>query len=119
MTKEEQKQFDEAYAPLIAYENEQQALKEKHLKFVKDYVVDGTYNDILEYIKDCDSTSKFEITEEKPKDEDIEDLSDDFDYLKTVWVDQYCNGGYIGDDFAGWVFIKITDIKYLKFHYSM
>jgi hypothetical protein len=118
MTKEE-KQFDEAYAPLIAHEKEQQALKEKCLKFVKDYVVDGTYSDILEYIKDCDFTDQFDITEENPKNEDAEDLSGDFDYLKTVWINQYCNGGYSGDDFAGWVFIKITDTKYLKFHYSM
>ena len=119
MTKKEQKQFDDAYAPLIAYDNEQQELKEKCLKFVKDHVSDGIYYDTLDYVKDCDSTDQFEITEEKPKDEDVEDLSDDFDFLKNVWVDQYCNGGYVGDDFAGWVFIKITNIKYLKFHYSM
>ncbi|AGO48310.1 hypothetical protein Phi17:1_gp34 [Cellulophaga phage phi17:1] len=119
MKEQERKQYNEAHASLIAYDKEQQELKEKNLKIVKDYVVSETYNDILEYIKYYGFTSQFSITEKKPKDVYIEDVSDDFDYLKNVWVDQYCDGVYFGDDFAGWVFIKITDIKYLKFHYSM
>jgi hypothetical protein len=117
MTKEEQKQWDDAYAPLIAHDKEQNDIKDKCLKYVKAQVRDELYNDIIEYIKDSDFTDRFEITKVKPNDK-CKQL-EDFDYLKEVWVDQYSNGGYMGDDFAGWVNLKISKKEYLKFHYSM
>ena len=116
MTKEE-KQYEEGFLGLTAYDKEQNDIKDKCLEYVKAQVIAELYNDIIEYIKDSDFTDRFEITKVKPNDECKQ--SEDLDHLKEVWVDQYNNGGYFGDDFAGWVFIKITDTKYLKFHYSM
>ena len=73
--------------------------------------------DILEYIEECDFTYQFEITKEKPNIKTKQ--TEDFEYLKEVFVDQYCDGGYVGDSFAGWVCIPINKKEYLKFHYSM
>jgi acetamidase/formamidase len=117
MTKEEQKHWDDAYAPLIAHDKEQNDIKVKCLDYVKTQVTTELNNDIIEYIKVCVFTDRFEITEVKPNDKCKQ--KEDFDYLKEVWVDQYCNGGYVGDDFAGLVNIKINKKEYLKFHYSM
>lgn len=117
MTKEEQKQWDDAYAPLIAHDNEQNDIKIKCLDYVKTQVTSELHNDIIDYIKECDFTDRFEITEVKPNDKCKQ--AEDYDYLNEVWVDQYCNGGYVGDDFAGWVNVKINKKEYLKFHYSM
>lgn len=115
MTVEEQ--VEDAYAPLIAYEKEQSEIKSKCLDYVKTQVSDDLYDDILDYIESCDDTSIFEITSEEPKTKHRQ--SEDYDHLKEVWVDQYCNGGYTGDSFAGWIHIKINNKEYLKFHYSM
>jgi len=117
MTKKNKKQWDNAYAQLIAHDKEQNDIKVKCLIYVKMQVRTEFYNEVMEYIKDCDFTQIFEITKVKPNDKYKQ--SEDFDHLKEVWVDQYCNGGYLGDDFAGWVNIKINEKEYLKFHYSM
>lgn len=34
------------------------------------------------------------------------------------FVDQYCNGGYSGDEFRGWICFPMKNGKFLKFHYS-
>ena len=43
--------------------------------------------------------------------------------IQGLWVNQWCNGGYCGDDYEGDLYIKIThptnDSKYLKIPYSM
>lgn len=38
--------------------------------------------------------------------------------IKGWWVDQWRNGGYEGDDFAGDIYIKLKKDKYLKIYYS-
>jgi len=40
-------------------------------------------------------------------------------YRFKVFVDQYCDGGFVGDDFAGSVCIPIKNGNYLKFKYEM
>ena len=34
------------------------------------------------------------------------------------YVDKYCNGGYSGDDYQGWICFPMKNGKFLKFHYS-
>tara|TARA_R110000851_G_C12740486_1_gene530797 strand:+ start:238 stop:585 length:348 start_codon:yes stop_codon:yes gene_type:complete len=111
------KQYEEGFLGLAAHDKEQNDIRAKCLTYVATQVTIKLFDDIIEYIKDCDFTDRFEITEVKPKDNDKQ--SEDFDYLKEVWVDQYCDGGYVGDDYAGSVNININKKEYLKFHYSM
>jgi hypothetical protein len=117
LPKEEQKQWEDAYAPLLEHDRKENEKRFKCLEYVKSKVEKPLYDEILEYIKECEFTDQFEISKNTP---DIKTKqSEDFEYLKEVFVDQYCNGGYVGDDFAGWVNIKIDKDEYLKFHYSM
>ena len=117
ITDAEKKQWDEAYAPLVKWEVEQDKKRVASILIVKNNVSDDLYNDILEYIGECDYTTNFEITSVTPDKENKQEGEGDF--IKEIWVDQYCNGGYGGDDFAGWIHIKINKTEYLKFHYSM
>ena len=71
-------------------------------------------NDIKACLVDSEAHGKLEIVDNPGIDPQMEDWRS-FDH---ILVDQYCNGGYVGDDFAGWVYIPVGN-KYLKSHYSM
>lgn len=43
----------------------------------------------------------------------------DYGSIKEYWFDQYVNGGFTGDTFEGYIYVKIKNGKYLKFSYSM
>lgn len=114
ITKEQEEQ---AFQELLAYDQEQMQKRIDSLEIVKKNVSHNMYEDIIHYIVECYHTEQFEITKEVPNDEHKQ--KEHYDYLTEVWVNQYCNGGYVGDDYAGWIWIKINAIEYLKFHYSM
>lgn len=118
MTPEEQKQWEDAYAQIIAYDKEEHQKKLKCLEFVKQQVSKEMYEDILHYIQECDQTEGFEITSKEPSSECLQTESG-YECLKEAWVDQYTNGGYTGDHYEGCVHLKINQSEYLKFHYSM
>lgn len=50
------------------------------------------------------------------KDEHPEDIPP---FVEEEWIDQYQNGGYSGDSYAGYTYLKIAEDTYLKFHYQM
>ena len=70
--------------------------------------------DIRECLKESEAHGKLEIVDHP----DIKPQEEDWGSFDHILVDQYCNGGYVGDDFAGWVYIPVGG-KYLKSHYSM
>ena len=70
--------------------------------------------DIMECLKESEAHGKLEIVD-RPN---IEPQEEDWGSFDHVLVDQYCNGGHVGDDFAGYIYIPIGG-KYLKSHYSM
>lgn len=43
----------------------------------------------------------------------------DGELIKEEWVNQTTNGGFTGDDFAGSIYFKLKNGKYLEFGYSM
>ena len=70
--------------------------------------------DIMECLDETCTHGKLEIVD-RP---DIEPQKEDWGSFDHILVDQYCNGGYVGDDFVGWLYIPVGE-KYLKSHYSM
>ncbi len=42
----------------------------------------------------------------------------DIDHFSHEYVDQTCNGGYNGDDYAGMIYLPVTETEYLAFYYS-
>lgn len=114
LTDKQQKEYNEIISEMIGFENKQHELKLKCLEVVKSNFSETDYEDILHYIEHCDFTDRFEITTKAPDFEKEDEV-----YGLGLWVDQYRNGGYSGDSFAGCIFIKINQTEYLKFHYSM
>lgn len=87
------------------------------LRVVRRLVRPKVYQDILKYIEDCETTTEFSIVTEPGADKDKQDESPyAFEY---AYVNQYCNGGYTGDSYAGCVCIPLNAGKFLRFHYSM
>lgn len=85
------------------------------LQDLKEKLGEGYVSEILECLEDSEAHGKLEIVD-KP---DIKPQEEDWGHFDHVLVDQYENGGYSGDDFAGYIYIPINDGKYLKSHYSM
>lgn len=87
------------------------------MREVRRLVRPKVYRDILRYIEDCDRTTEFSIVTEPGAERDKQD---ERGYaFKVAYVNQYENGGYTGDSYAGWVLIPLNAGKFLKFHYSM
>lgn len=102
---------------MLAADLEQHRLEMAAMREVRRLVRPKVYRDILEYIKDCDRTSEFSIVSEPCDEKDKQDESPyAFGY---AYVNQYENGGYSGDSYAGWVRIPLNAGKLLKFHYAM
>ena len=100
-----------------AYYEAERRQESAAMREVRRLVRPKVYRDILEYIKDCDHTTEFSIVTEPGSDKDKQD---ERGYaFKFAYVNQYCNGGYTGDSYAGWVVIPLNAGKFLKFHYSM
>lgn len=73
---------------------------------------------IHDEIEDSGYTNMYEIIETSGK-PPISDLLYQSGRGIDIWVDQYRNGGYTSDDFAGKCYIRLTDTKFLLYHYSM
>ncbi len=76
------------------------------------------YNELVEYLEMEDCYYSPSIVD-KPKGEKQIITDSEGDLLKEEWVNQTTNGGYTGDDFAGTIYFKLSEGRYLEFHYSM
>lgn len=74
---------------------------------------------IQEEIDDYGYTENFKIVETKNGRCPMSGLRYQANRPFDIWVDQYRNGGITGNDFAGEIYIRLTDNKFLNFHYSM
>lgn len=109
-----EEQEREAFEGLMAYEQEQENQRKAVMDIVKCSVSEEYYKELMEYIKECDLTHTFTIEDKpygKPQYEG--------EILETVHVDQYVNGGYTGDTFAGSISIEFAKGRFLTFHYNM
>lgn len=57
-------------------------------------------------------------TKQKFDDEYLEDMPKKFKYLKFEYCDQQCNGGYIGDEYYGYVYYPLPNGQYMKVWYE-
>ena len=99
----------------ISSEGKERMKEASILNDVKSKVSEGVYDDILHFISGHDETRDYKITD-KPKGEYQEE--EEYDHLQGVYVDQTCNGGYVGDDFAGTISIEIGRNEFFEFYYS-
>lgn len=73
----------------------------------------------LEAVKDCLKESEAHGKLELVRSPEIEKQEEDWDEFDHILVDQYVNGGYLGDDFAGDIYIPLRGDLYLKSFYQM
>lgn len=66
------------------------------------YYLDHTYWNYLELVKE--PAGKFQ-----------ED--DEWGSFNGVWIDEHSNGGYWGDEYAGYLYIKLKENLYMKAYY--
>ena len=107
--------LDEFYKEEIRIAQEEakfnnEILDSLRLTLGKEYV-----EDIIECLKESEAGGKLEIVPNPG----IKKQNEDWGSFDHILVDQYVNGGYLGDEFAGYVYIPINDGQYLKSHYSM
>ena len=43
----------------------------------------------------------------------------DYSAIKWEWVDQYTNGGYLGDEYAGYIYVQVKPDRFLRMQYEM
>lgn len=114
----EQKQALQEYHEIMLQEkNERQEQIKQTLALVKTLVSEKQYVAITDWIKDEENSiwGKLEIVT-KPKGE-WQTGSEDEDgcywtVLKGMYVDQYV--GYCGDDYSGYLTVKLNETKYLQ-----
>ena len=113
-------EMDKAMKECIEYENEIARKDQRLLNEIK-YIKGESYIKALgELIESLDQTSGYSIVDKPKGDYQKEYWHEE---ISGIWVDQWRNGGYTGDDFAGDVYVKIKRNnkidKYLKIPYSM
>lgn len=84
-------------------------------KAIEKVLGDEYLKDVLECLEESEANGKIELVRNPGENRQEEDWGS----FEHILVDQYCNGGYVGDDFAGYVFIPLRKDLYLKSHYSM
>jgi iron only hydrogenase large subunit-like protein len=97
------------------YEEDLAHDKEVLLEIQKN-VSENMYNDIMEYLSECECCEgTLELVDSPPK----FDAQNENEYLfKKAWVDQRV--GICGDDYHGYIWIPIESMsKYLMFYFSM
>lgn len=48
----------------------------------------------------------------------LEETPDEYKFITYEYVDQQVNGGYSGDDYAGYIYYPLPDGKFMKVYYN-
>jgi len=115
LTPEEKEHHDEFCRVMKEYDDNIANKNNKVFEEIKKLVSDKYLKDVKDCLYQSECEGIYELVE-KPN---IEPQEEDWDSFDHILVDQYRNGGYVGDDFAGYIYIPVKDNTYLKAHYSM
>lgn len=88
-------------------------IQQRILKRIKKRVSASWYNAIVNFLEDQDYIHDFSIIDKPVGQRQKEDYR-----FAHSYIDQYCNGGMSGDDFAGQACLPIRGGLYFSFHYS-
>jgi hypothetical protein len=102
--------YNEAIRKEEALEYDKQA---KILKRIKNRVSPSWFKAISDFLEDQEYAHDFSITDKPVGNRQKEDYR-----FAHSYIDQYSNGGYSGDDFAGQACLPIRGGLYFSFHYS-
>lgn len=117
MTEELNKEGEDvmnAWAEYMKKELEQRNEILKHIEELTSSKYRKTVNDCLE---ESESTGNLKLVDISTIIGDYQE--EDWTEFDHVYVNQTIDGGYTGDEFAGYIYIPITKKLYLKSYYSM
>lgn len=119
-TEEEKKQFAEAMNDMYKAAMEVEAHNLRIMKAIHSVKGQTFFDDLCDLLKynECGG-GIFPHPDEIVRKKAGELAEEDFGSIQQFWVDQYENGGYTGDSYAGYIYVEIKPGKYLKAHYSM
>jgi len=109
------KGLDEFYQEEIERAKKEVEINNKILDTLRETLGKEYVDDILECLMVSEANGELEIVSNPG----IKKQEEDWGSFDHILVDQYVNGGYLGDDYAGWVYIPINNGLYLKSHYNM
>lgn len=94
----------------------EQAKQTKLLENIRKQKGDKFYNSLISLMADCEADGVNSMVVAEPIGRFQEE---GWGNIKDYWIDQYENGGITGDNYAGYVYVKLKDGKYFRFHYSI
>ena len=112
---EERKEMAKYYAAEAAQEAEWALWNGRIFRAILNQLGEEYLKDVMGCLDDSEAYDKFQLV----RNPDVKRQKEGWDSFDHILVDQYCNGGYAGDDFAGYIYIPLKEGLYLKSHYSM
>lgn len=115
MTDEE---VQEILANYAGYQKEEQIINNKSndrlFRAVRSVAGEVFLRDLVECMEENGCSGRLDITQ-SPSGHFQEEKWESFD---GMWVDQYVDGGQIGDTFEGCIYVKVREGKYIRGHYN-
>jgi len=115
-TKTKDFDLDVLQREMLQIEEERLKKYNKILEYVKSKVSSEIFQDILFSIKMSENTMDYKIVNEPAG---TFQKDDEFEFLDGYWVNQTVNGGFVGDEYAGDIYIKIDENEYFTYFYRM
>lgn len=116
--------MDAHFAEINAWYNDVDRKNQRLLKALKSVKGEKFHDEFLELLNESehggmltDPTIKI-VRIDKIELKEYECVKGEYKSFK-FYVNQYVNGGYTGDNYAGNIYVPIKKDKYLEFHYEM
>jgi len=106
----------EAYEEMARHEEAEERRRAMMFTFVERRYGADYRKAVEECLKDAGYISSMKIVPEPCKEADKQ--KEDWGAFDHTCVNQYRNGGYSGDDYAGYLYIPLPSGKYIEAHYS-
>lgn len=110
-TKEEQAQWDQAFAELSAFEDE---VFSDNKALIEKLGIPQEEMDIL--MQDCDYSHHEKISIVPLPGGDDQSPYEESDYFKEIWIEQW-SVGMSGDSYEGYIYAKVGKKQWLKIPY--
>jgi hypothetical protein len=106
------KDYEEAMNQIV---DEESRVNNRILKAIKNVKSEKFIEGLMECIEESEVRGKWAIVRKPCGDYQREN----YGVIKGIWVDQYVNGGYTGDNYEGNIYIKLKESRWLMMGYSM
>ena len=112
----EEDEIKKAWGEIEQAEREETEINASILNVARFFLSENKFNDVETLISESGFTSHYAI-KNKPNGKYRKDS--DYKFIRGYWANQTTNGGYIGDEYAGTISIRLSNGQYFQFNYSM